>query len=511
MSAATATAGTEPELNRTMITITVMLTSILQTLDNTIANVALPRMQGSLSATQDQMSWVLTSYIVAAAIMTPLAGWLAGQFGRKRLFLGSVFFFTLTSMFCGLAQTLPQIVIFRFLQGMAGAALVPMSQAVLFDINPPERHGKAMAAWGQGVLLGPMLGPILGGYLTDNYSWRWVFYINVPMGIMAFLGVLAYLPKSEIRRSRFDFLGFSLLSLAVGGLQLMLDRGPLKDWFSSPEIWIETTVAGLSFYLFLVHTMTSKNPFIRPSLLKDRNFFTGNIFIFVVGIVIFATLALTPTLLQDLMHYTVYEAGLLTAPRSLGTFAAMLFIGRLVGKIDARLIIGVGFLLTAISLWQMTNFDLQMNADPIFWSGIVQGLGTGIVYVPMAAITFATLPSDMRNEATALFSLTRNLGSSIGISAVQAMLTSNTQVVHATLAEHVTPYNLVARDPAMAAQLATQTGAAAINAGVTMQAAMIAYIDDFQFMFILTLVTIPLLLFVRSASKGKEAPHVAIE
>ena len=255
-----------PVLNRGMITLTVMLTSILQTLDNTIANVALPKMQGSLSATQDQMTWVLTSYIVAAAIMTPLTGWLAGQFGRKRLFLVSVAAFTATSMMCGLAQSLPQIVLFRFLQGLAGAALVPMSQAVLFDINPPENHGKAMAAWGQGVLLGPMLGPILGGWLTDNYSWRWVFYINVPLGILAFLGVLAFLPDTETRRSRFDFFGFALLSIAISGLQLVLDRGPLKDWFGSSEIWIEATVAGLAFYLFMVHSATSPHPFIRPSL-----------------------------------------------------------------------------------------------------------------------------------------------------------------------------------------------------------------------------------------------------
>src|SRR5690242_213381 len=260
-----ASTGGEPVLHRGMITLTVMLASILQTLDNTIANVALPRMQGSLSATQDQMTWVLTSYIVAAAIMTPVTGWLAERFGRKRLFLASVAGFTLASMLCGLAQSLPQIVLFRFLQGIAGAALVPMSQAVLFDINTPEQHGRAMAAWGQGVLIGPMLGPILGGWLTDNYSWRWVFYINVPLGILAFLGVAAYMPDGKTRRSRFDFFGFALLSIAVAGLQLVLDRGPIKDWFGSNEIWIEATAAGLAFYLFMVHSATSPHPFIRPS------------------------------------------------------------------------------------------------------------------------------------------------------------------------------------------------------------------------------------------------------
>lgn len=502
-----------PVLNRRMITATVMLASILQTLDNTIANVALPHMQGSLSATQEQMSWVLTAYIVAAAIMTPVAGWLASQIGRRQLFLASILGFTLASVLCGLAQSLPQMVLFRFVQGLAGAALVPMSQAVLFDINPPERHGKAMAAWGQGVLIGPMLGPILGGWLTDHYSWRWVFYINVPLGIMAFIGVLLFLPKDETRPSQFDLFGFALLSLAIGALQILLDRGSTLDWFESREIWIESVVAGLAFYLFAVHSATSKSPFIRPALFRDRNFLTGNVFIFVIGVVLFATLALLPTMLQTLMGYPVYEAGLLTAPRSLGTLVAMLLTGHIVGRIDSRLIIAFGFGLTAFSLWQMTQFDMQMDAVPVFWSGVVQGMGTGIVYVPMATMTFATLRSDLRNDGAAMFSLMRNIGSSIGISVVQALLISNTQVMHASLSEHISPFNLANRNPQLAAQLAPHDGLAGINAAVTAQASMVAYIDDFKLMLILSLLALPLLLLVRSAKNGKaeDAPHVAIE
>jgi DHA2 family multidrug resistance protein len=503
--------GGGPALHRSMITVTVMLASILQTLDNTIANVALPHMQGSLSATQDQMTWVLTSYIVAAAITTPVTGWLAERFGRKRLFLASVAGFTVTSMLCGLAQSLPQIVTFRFLQGVAGAALVPMSQAVLFDINRPEQHGRAMAAWGQGVLIGPMLGPILGGWLTDNYSWRWVFYINVPLGVLAFLGVAAYLPHGKTNRSRFDFFGFALLSIAVAGLQLMLDRGPIKDWFGSDEIWIEAIAAGLAFYLFMVHSATSPQPFIRPSLLKDRNFLTGNAFIFVIGIVLFATLALLPPLLQDLMNYPVFTAGVLTAPRSVGTMVAMLLVGRLIGRVDARLIIGTGFLLAALSLWQMTHFDLLMNGWPVFWSGVVQGLGTGVAYVPMATLAFASLPADLRNEGAALFSLMRNIGSSIGISVVQALLISNTQIAHSNLADHVTPYNLATLNPQLAAQLTSHVGMAALNARLTEQASIIAYIDDFRLMLILTLLTLPLLLLVRPRTKNGDAPHLALE
>jgi len=500
-----------PPLNRRMITATVMLASILQTLDNTIANVALPHMQGSLSATQEQMTWVLTSYIIAAAIMTPLSGWLATRFGRRQLFLASIFGFTLASVLCGIAQTLPQMVLFRFIQGVAGAALVPMSQAVLLDINPPERHGRAMSVWGQGVLIGPMIGPVLGGWLTDNYSWRWVFYINLPLGILALLGVLAFMPKAQTRRTDFDFLGFALLAIGIAALQLMLDRGPIADWFGSTEIWIEMTLAALALYLFAVHSATSEHPFIRPALFKDRNFITGNLFIFVVGIVLFATLALLPTMLQTLLNQPVYQAGLLTAPRSLGTLVAMLLAGRLVGRIDSRVIMGTGLLVTAWSLWMMMGFNMQMDGRLVFWSGIVQGFGTGMIYVPLAAMAFATLSGDLRNEGTAMFSLTRNIGSSIGISIVQWLFTSNTQIMHASLSEHVSPYNLANTNPDLAAQLASSSGMAAVNAGLTAQSAMIAYIDNFKFMFILTVLALPLLLLVRRSAPSKESAYAAME
>ncbi|MGH8461134.1 MAG: DHA2 family efflux MFS transporter permease subunit [Stenotrophobium sp.] len=497
--------------NHGLITITVMLASILQALDNTIANVALPHMQGSLSATQDQMTWVLTSYIVAAAIMTPLTGWLSGQFGRKRLFLFSIIGFTISSALCGMAQSLPEIVLFRLMQGLCGAALVPMSQAVLFDINPPEHHGRAMSVWGFGVVLGPTLGPMIGGWLTDNYSWRWVFYINVPFGILAVLGILAYLPETKITRRRFDMFGFALLSLAIGALQIMLDRGPLKDWFNSREIWTELIVASLAFYLFAVHSATSEHPFIRPELFKDRNFLAGTVLIFMVGIVLFATLALLPTMLQNLMGYTALQSGYLTAPRGVGTLIAMQVVGRLIGRIDSRRIIAFGFILMAISLWQMTQFSLLMDGWPVIWSGVVQGFGTGIAYVPMATMAFATLNPTLRDEGAAMFNLMRNIGSSIGISMVQALLISNTQTVHSSLSEHISPYNLAAHSPQLAAQLATHAGTVALNAEVTGQAAMIAYIDDFHLMLILTVLSVPLLFFVRKALPSKGSPQIAIE
>jgi DHA2 family multidrug resistance protein len=484
-----------------------MLASIMQSLDTTIANVALPRIQGSLSATQDQMAWVLTSYIVAAAIMTPLSGWLAGQIGRKRVFVYSVAGFTFASMLCGLAQSLPQMVMARLLQGLCGAALVPLSQAVLLDINPPARHARAMAVWVMGVTLGPIIGPALGGWLTEDYNWRWVFYINVPFGIMALLGILSFLPEAPIRRSRFDFFGFTSLSLAIASLQIMLDRGQLMDWFSSTEIRIEATIAAVALYLFVIHMLTTtRQRFISPALFKDRNFLTGNIFIFIVGVVLFATLALLPPLLQDLLNYPVVTTGLVTAPRGIGTLVAMFIVGRIMGKVDTRWIIGTGFALTAASSWQMSGFDLQMGASRVVWSGLMQGFGTGFVYVPLAAATFATLSPVLRNEGTALFSLTRNLGSSIGISVVNTLLTRNTQIMHAALGENVNRYSALLRSQ-FPGGLANLRSIAGLNATVTEQATMIAYNNDFKLMMFLSLAAIPLVLLLRRG--GSVAPvHV---
>jgi DHA2 family multidrug resistance protein len=495
---------------RILITASIMLASIMQSIDNTIANVALPRIQGSLSATQDQMAWVLTSYIIAAAIMTPLSGWLAGQIGRKRILLYSIVGFTAASMLCGLAQSLPQIVAARLAQGLCGAALVPMSQAVLLDINPPAHHARAMAIWVMAVTLGPIVGPALGGWLTENYNWRWVFYINVPFGIIAFLGIAGAMSETAIRRSRFDFFGFTALSVGIGALQLMLDRGQLRDWFSAKEIWIEATIAGTALYFFVVHMLTTvKPPFVSPSLFKDRNFLTGNVFIFIVGAVLFATLALLPPLLQDLLNYPVLTTGLVTAPRGLGTFCSMFIVGRLMGRIDTRVIIACGFALTAFSSWQMAGFDLQMDSSIVIWSGLAQGLGTGFVYVPLAAVTFATLSPALRNEGTAIFSLTRNLGSSIGISIVETLLTRNTQILHSTLAEHVNRFSPVLRDR-LAEGSASAQNLAALNTTVTRQAAMMAYNNDFKLMMVLSLASIPLVLLLRKGGASRAEP-VAIE
>ncbi len=499
--------------NRTAITISIMLATIMQGVDNTIANVALPYIQGSLSAAQDQIAWVLTSYIVAAAITMPLTGWLAGRFGIKYVFLFSVAGFTAASALCGSATSLTQLVIYRLLQGICGAGLVPLSQSVLLQINPPERHGQATAVWGVGVMLGPIFGPMLGGWLTQNYSWRWIFYINLPVGIIAALGIMVFIRETRhAHREAFDFFGFAALSIAVGALQMMLDRGELKDWFGSTEIWVEAAIAAMAGYLFIVHTATAdERSFLNRDLLKSPNFVAVTLLMFLIGGILSGTLALLPTMLQDLMNYPVFTTGIVTAPRGIGTMAAMFLVGRLMNRIDNRLIILAGLLMTVVSLWQMTGFSLQMGMAPVITSGLLQGFGLGCTFVPLNTLALSNLPRHILTQGTALRSLMRNLGGSIGISVFEAMLTQNTQIVHSRLVEQLRPDNPLARAPFLSApfSLTNPSGIAALNAEVTRQAAMVAYIDVYTFMVIIVLVMIPLLLVVRSPARARRA--VAVE
>lgn len=494
-------------VNLGLVTFGTMLATFMQALDSTIANVALPHMQGSFAASQDQITWVLTSYIVAAAIMTPPTGWLSNRFGRKRIFLIAVAGFTAASVLCGVADTLSQMVIFRILQGLFGAALVPLSQSTLLDSYPREKHGSAMALWGMGAVVGPVIGPTLGGWFTEYYSWRWVFYINVPFGILAFLVISSAVAETKINRNlRFDVFGFAALSLAIASLQMFLDRGELKDWFHSTEIVVEATLAGLCLYVFVVHMFTSDRPFISPQIFKDRNFSVSLIFITVVGVVLFATLALMPPFLQTLLDYPVLTIGLLLAPRGLGTMLAMVFVGRLLARMDARILLTFGLTLTAYSLWWMTGFSLNVPAWELMASGVIQGFGIGFVWVSLSTIAFATLSPQARNEAAGLFNLMRNIGASVGISAVTAILVQNTQIVHAALAAHVTPFNPALHAPVLQHywNLGSAAGLAALNAEVTRQAAMIAYLDDFKAIMVATLVLIPLVLLI-SAPKNRPA------
>jgi DHA2 family multidrug resistance protein len=485
----------------------------MQALDSTIANVALPHMQGSVSASQDQINWVLTSYIAAAAIMTPPTGFLASRFGLKRLFLTAVAGFTIASMLCGIANSIVEIVLFRILQGVFGAPLVPLSQSVLLSIYPKERQGFAMALFGLGVMAGPILGPVIGGWLTENYSWRYVFYINLPVGILAYLGMTAFLRESPRNAGeKLDWFGFATLSVAIGTLQILLDRGEQKDWFGSGEIWIEGIIAGSALYLFLIHTFTSSEPFIRPALFRDRNFVAGTIFIAVTGLTYYASLALQPPYLQDLMGYPVVTAGLVMGPRGIGTMAAMLVVGRLTGRLDTRLLLGVGLGLTAWSFYAMTGWTPDVSQADIVLVGLIQGAGLGFLFVPLSSVTLATLPAEQRTEGAGVYNLSRNIGSSVGISVVNALLTTNTQINHAEIVAHVSAINRAFEQPTVAQFLnpVTAAGRAALDAMVTHQAQIIAYIDDYNLLMIATLAVVPLLVvFKKSTDHGAE--HAAIE
>ncbi len=492
-------------LNRPALTSSIILAVIMQGVDTTIANVALPHIQGSLSASQDQVAWVLTSYIVTAAITMPLSGWLATRFGIKSVFLFSIGGFTFASALCGSAASLTQLVFYRALQGVCGAGLVPLAQSVLFQINPPERHGQAMAVFGTGSMVGPIMGPTLGGWLTDQYNWRWVFYINVPVGLLATLGIIVFLREPRhTHREAFDFFGFAALSLGIGALQMMLDRGALKDWFSSSEIWIEAALSGIGFYLLTVHTATAGDrSFLNRELLQNRSYVAGTLLMFLIGAILTGTSALLPTMMQVMMNYPVFTTGMAMTPRGFGTMIAMFLVARIIGRVDLRLIILFGLGLILVSLWQMMGFSLTMNEGPIILSGFLQGFGLGCTAVPLNMIALSNLPRSIMTQGTALRSLMRNLGGSIGISILEAQLADITQTVHSRLVEQLRPDNPLAHAPYLATpfSLTSPSGIAALNAEVTRQAAMVAYIDDFLLMTVIVLACLPLLLLVQVPSR----------
>jgi DHA2 family multidrug resistance protein len=500
---------------RIIVTIGVMMAVLLQVLDTTIANVALPHMQASLSASQDSINWVLTSYIVASAIALPISGWLADKVGRKRLLLISVVMFTAASVLCAIATSLGEMVVFRALQGVGGAFIVPLAQATLFDINPREKHSQAMALFGGGVMIGPIIGPVLGGWLTDNYNWRWVFLVNLPVGIVCALLIARYMPKAEQHQRKFDLFGFALLAIALGALQLFLDRGEQNDWFTSWETLIEVGVAIAAAWMFVVHIVTAKNPLFERSMFADRNFSTGLLFMAVTGILLLAGLALLPPLLQNLYGYSVLQSGYLTAPRGVGTLISMLLAGKLTGKIDSRLLVGIGVALMGISLWMMTGFAIDQPSTPVITSGVVQGLGLGLIFVPLQSLAFETLMPRMRTTAASLLNLARNIGGSVGISVVSTQLVRMSQVSHADIAQHITEQTIPTADPSLLQAIAPQgsVAIAMINAEVTRQALFIAYLDDFKLMMIITFAVLPMLLLMKRGNQVGIGPpqHAAMD
>ena len=484
-------AGTALRSSLVMITVGTMLATLIQGLDMTISNVALPYMAGTFASSYDEATWVLTYYIIAAAIMTPPTGWLAARFGRRRLFLVSIVGFVVASVLCGMCQTLAQAIVARALQGMAGAALTPLSQATLLDTYPRERHPQAMAIWGMGIMLGPILGPTLGGWLTFDLSWRWVYYINVPIGAIAAAVVFFYVPETQRQQPpRFDLLGFCFLSTAVAGLQIVLDRGEIDDWFSSPTIVTWAVVGGTSFFLFLVQILLARDPFIRPDLFNNRNFVLGLFLNIVVSMLLMGTMSLFPPLLQDVLNFPVITVGLLLAPRGIGTMAAMVVVGRFSKYIAPRFMILSGFFITAMAMHGMAGFSLQIGPREVLFYGVIQGFGLGMIFPVLVSSSFATLSQARRVEAAGVYNLVRNVGSSVGISIMTALVDHNTQVNHSIIAQAVTPFSrsLFGTPASRFYDAFSVRGAAFLNNEVTQQATMIAYIDDFKLMMILALI-----------------------
>ncbi|TAL04497.1 MAG: DHA2 family efflux MFS transporter permease subunit [Rhodospirillaceae bacterium] len=495
-----------------LLTVALMLAAIMQALDATIANVALPHMQGSMSAAQDQIMWVLTSYMVMAGICTPLTGYIVRRYGRKRLFLFSVVSFTITSMFCGAAQSLGQIVVFRILQGASGAFVVPLSQTIIMDIYPKEKHAPAIAAWSMGTLIAPIMGPTLGGYLTEILSWRWAFYINLPFGILSTIGVVMFLSESKRDpNAKFDLFGFALLGTAIGALQMMLDRGTTLDWFSSGEIIIEGLLAVLAFYIFVAHMFTATQPFLSRTAFKNVNYVIGLSTGFVVILVIFGTASMIPSMLQNLMGYPVLTTGMLLMPRGVGNFLSVALAGHLVRSVDARLLILFGLAMMATMLWQMSEFTLEVSDQEIMVNGLLQGLGMGFIFLPLTIVTFATLAPQFRTEGTSMYSLMRNLGVSIGVSVDSTFLARNTQVNHSELMAHITPFNRVLQ--ALLPTVATKgaQSAVALEGEITRQAGMIAYNDLFRLATYLAIGAALIVPFMRVPKKGVPDEPVIVE
>ena len=491
------------------VTIVTMTATMIVVLDTTIANVALPHMQASLSANAESIAWVLTSYILASAVALPTTGWLSDRLGRRMLFTLAAAGFTLSSAICGLAVSLPMMVAARIVQGLFGAFLAPMSQAIMYDINPPERHVRAMTLWGMVIMVGPIMGPILGGWITENFDWRWVFYINVPIGIATACGAWFLLTDTETEGRRFDWTGFVLLALGLASIQLILDRGVQLDWYTSTEIWIETGICVSAFWAFVVHSATAPEPLLPRSLFADRNFVTALVAITVIGGILIAGAALVAPMLQRLLNFPVFQAGLLTAPRGMGTVVGMVVAGQLSSRIDARIIIFTGISLMVVSLWQMTGFSLQMDGRLVMISGAIQGLGLGLTVLPMNILALATLSAALRTEAASLYNLMRSLGGSIAISIMSALLAHNGQVVHSSLGADVS----VTRAPVLTIGLLermglqAQSAMAVIDGEINRQAAMVAYVDDYWVMMWAAIAVLPMVLLLKSArSTGGAVP-----
>lgn len=498
--------------NRPLLILGAMAAMVMQVLDTTIANVALPHMQASLGATTENISWVLTSYVLASAIALPATGWMVQRLGLRTVFVGSVLAFTCASVLCGLAQSLEAIVFFRVLQGLTGAFLAPLAQTTVLDSSEPREHGRMMIIYAQGVLLGPIIGPLLGGYITESSSWRWVFLINVPIGLLTALLLFAMLPSDRGRKSHFDLFGWGMLAIAVGAFQLLLDRGHGVDWFQSGEIVTYAAISGAAAWMAIVHLRTNPRAILPRALFQDRNLVVCAILSFIFGVIMMSVMALLPGLLQNIYGYTTIDAGWLLIPRGVGMLLTMALAGKLIMKLEPRLSLSIGFAATGASMWMMTGWSVDMPTGPIVFAGAVQGVAFSFLFMPLNILAFMTLPGELRTHASSLLNLLRNVGQSIGIAVCTVLLARNIQISHAELGARLTQDRTTLNIDQLG--LAGTSGAgvmSAVDALVTKQAAMIAYLDDFWFMAWVCWAAIPLVLLTktkrRTGAEPVEIPH----
>lgn len=503
------------QVNPWLIAASVMLATFMEVLDTSVANVALPHMAGNLSVSTDEATWVLTSYLVTNAIVLPMTGWLSGRFGRKRFLMVCVTIFTIASALCGAAPTLGMLVLARVLQGAAGGALQPLSHSIIMESFPPEKRGMGMAVFGLGVVVAPIIGPTLGGWITDNYSWRWIFYINLPIGVMALLMCQAfiedppYINAARANRRKVDYIGFAFMALWLATLQIILDKGQQDDWFEATWICWFAAVSVVSMILFIVWELRTKDPIVNLRVLKDRNFALGTAMITMVGVVLYSTTTLLPLFLQNLMGYSALHSGLALSPRGLGAIMAMLVTGRLIGKVDSRFLIGTGFILLAYTSWQFGGLNLLISMSDIVWPNIIMGFGMGMIFVPMTTIAMSSLPNEQMGNGAGIFNLMRNLGGGIGISLVTTTVARGAQSHQVFLGAH-----MHASNPLFAHAYETAKGifsqfSSPVDAGkqaigelyrlLVQQATLLAYMDSFKLLAMLSVVCIPcVILFKRS-------------
>jgi DHA2 family multidrug resistance protein len=505
-----------PLVNPWMIAVAVMFGTFMEVLDTTVVNVSLPHIAGSLSVTPEEATWALTSYLVANAIILPITGWLANYFGRKRLLMASVIGFTASSFMCGFAPNLAWLVIFRIAQGLTGGVLQPVSQAVMLEAFPPDQRGKAMGFWGLGIVVAPMLGPVLGGWLTDNYSWRWVFYINIPVGILSIIMTRMYIfDPPYIRRtaSKVDTWGIGMLALGIAALQIVLDKGQQEDWFSSTWITGLAIFAVAALLVFIIHELRTDDPVLHLRVFKERTYATGVFLMTTLGFVMYGSLVLLPLFLQTVLGYPAIEAGIAMAPRGLGSFIAMPIVGFLTAKVDPRKLLIIGLIGGAITLFMLGSLNLQVGYWDIFWPQFFQGLTMGLIFVPLTTVTMSLIAREEMGNATSIFNLMRNMGGSIGIAGVATMLSRSTQAQYNTLGAHVSVFDVGARSfveqiragfiaRGMDLYTATQAAYAAVSGMVSQQAVMVAFVQLFRVLALVFAAVVPLVFIMRRPKAG---------